>query len=235
MVSRRNKLEKFAELLSFGNVYQNYDFLDPKLRGVQGQEVDLKGRWRSEHFRNEGKLILELACGGGEYTLGLAQLHPQRNFVGVDVKGNRIWKGARKALANGVNNAAFLRTRIEQIHLFFAPEEVDEIWITFPDPFPRKSKANRRLTNTNFIDRYAKILVSGGSLHLKTDASPLFEFTQELWQHDERLTIEEDLEDVYASSPLPAELSIKTFYEIAHLAEGRTIHYLRARYLTYSA
>lgn len=227
-MSRRNKLEKFSELLTFPHVYQNYDFLNPKLRGKDGQLVEMQSRWREQHFKNSNPIILELACGGGEYTLGLAQKYPDKNFVGVDIKGNRIWKGACTALSEGLDNVAFLRTRIEQIDLFFAEQEVDEIWITFPDPFPRKSKANRRLSNTNFLDRYHKILVDQGKLHLKTDATDYFQFSTEVWQNDSRWEIESQIDDVYAQKNLPEDLYIKTRYERSHLAEGRTIHYLRA-------
>ncbi|MEK7256021.1 MAG: tRNA (guanosine(46)-N7)-methyltransferase TrmB, partial [Bacteroidota bacterium] len=134
-MSRRNKLFKFAQILSFPNVYENYNADEPRLLGENGVEVDLKGKWASQHFKNDHPLTLELACGKGEYTVGLAQRFPERNFIGVDVKGARIWRGAKTALEAGVPNAAFLRTRIEQLALFFEKDEVSEIWITFPDPF----------------------------------------------------------------------------------------------------
>ncbi|MCL4162187.1 UNVERIFIED_CONTAM: hypothetical protein GTU68_051039, partial [Idotea baltica] len=137
----------------------------------------MRGRWREQHFGNKAPLILELACGRGEYTLALAAHFKEQNFIGVDIKGARIWKGAKMALEQQLDNAAFLRTRIEQIELFFTPEEVDEIWITFPDPFLKKGKANRRLTSASFLDRYRKILKKGGLLHLKTDDPTLYNFT----------------------------------------------------------
>ena len=180
-MSRRNKLEKFAELLTFPNVYQNYDPRNPCLKYVGGDIVQRKGQWRVAHFRNNADLVLELACGGGEYSLALAAQHPDQNFIGVDIKGNRIWKGARKAIANQLVHVAFLRTRIEQIDLFFAPEEVNEIWITFPDPFLRKSKANRRLTSTAFLDRYQRILKRGGTIHLKQIRQSSMHLVWKLW------------------------------------------------------
>ena len=163
-MSRRNKLQKFAELLTFPNVYENFDPENPQLIGLNGMPVDRKGKWKKEHFKNDFPITLELACGRGEYSLGLGRMYPERNFIGVDIKGARIWKGARIALEENLTNVAFLRTRIEQIALFFDPEEIDEIWITFPDPFLRKSKANRRLTSCRFL--------SGGRHPFPAEATP---------------------------------------------------------------
>ncbi len=229
-MSRRNKLEKFAELLTFPNVYQNYDPKVPCLRYIKGQIVERRGLWRTEHFQNSAKLTLELACGGGEYTLALAQQHPDENYIGVDIKGNRIWKGARKALASDLKNVAFLRTRIEQIELFFAPKEVDEIWITFPDPFLKKSKANRRLTSPAFLDRYRLILAHAGLIHLKTDSPELYEFTLETLAERQDYILEQSQPDIYAGDLLIPELAYRTFYEEMHLTEGRIIKYVRFRY-----
>ena len=139
-MSKRNKLQKFAEVLSFSNVFENFSHSDPHLVGQNAERVDLKGKWQSDHFKNSNPVTLELACGKGHYTLGLARMYPERNFIGVDIKGARIWRGAHDALEEGLSNVAFLRTRIEQIAAFFEPHEVAEIWITFPDPFLRKSK-----------------------------------------------------------------------------------------------
>ncbi len=214
--------------MGFPNVVQNYDFLDPKLRAVQGEEVELRGQWSAKHFGNDHPIVLELACGGGEYTLGLAEMDAAVNFIGVDIKGNRIWKGARKAIKEDLTNVAFLRTRIEQIDLFFGPSEVSEIWITFPDPFPRKSKANRRLTNVNFLARYQKILQPGGKLHLKTDAAALFQFSVDVLGLHPAWELVESIPDVYAQTERRQELNIKSFYERSHLEEGRTIQYLQA-------
>ncbi|MCS7035988.1 MAG: tRNA (guanosine(46)-N7)-methyltransferase TrmB [Saprospiraceae bacterium] len=226
-MSRKNKLQKFAEVLSFPNVYECYDVQHPALVGVGMQPVDLKGRWREAHFHNDHPIVLELACGGGEYTVALAQQFADRNFIGVDIKGNRIWRGAKTALETGLTNAAFLRTRIEVIEYFFAPFEVDEIWITFPDPFPRPSKANRRLTSPFFIEKYRRILRPGGLVHLKHDDADFFRFTLNTVVNDPRCQLLYADTDIYAH-PLPwPELGIRTRYETMHLAEGKTIKYAR--------
>ncbi len=226
-MSRKNKLQKFAEIRAFPNVYECYDVQQPLLVGVDLQPVDLKGRWRQQHFQNDNPIVLELACGGGEYTVALAQQFAEVNVIGVDVKGNRIWRGAKQALEAKLSNAAFLRTRIEIIEYFFAPGEVDEIWITFPDPFPRPSKVNRRLTSPFFLEKYRRILRPGGVVHLKHDDPDFFRFTLEVIARDPlcRLLYADD--DIYAK-PLPwPELGIRTRYENMHLAEGKTIKYAR--------
>ncbi len=226
-MSRRNKLEKFAELLTFPNVYQNYSFKDPVLRGAGGKVEDLKGQWCRDHFGNNHELVLELACGGGEYTIDLARMYADRNFLGVDIKGNRIWKGARKGLEEELSNAAFLRTRIEQLDEFIGAGEVSEIWITFPDPFLRKSKANRRLTAPRFLKMYRQLLVPGGVVHLKTDSPELYEFTLEVLKECDFCRLQYAADDIYRESlPLP-ELAIKTYYEKMHLADGKSIKYVR--------
>lgn len=183
----------------------------------------MAGRWAA-FFNNAHPLTLELACGKGEYTLGLARLYPQQNFVGVDLKGNRIWVGAKKAIQEGLTNAAFLRTQIEQIATFFEPREVAAIWITFPDPQLRFSKAKKRLTHPLFLRRYQQILTPGGYIHLKTDSPDLYRFT--------RLVIDlygcplhQASDDVYASSVLPKELQIKTHYESLDIAGSKKIFY----------
>lgn len=228
-MSKRNKLQKFAELLTFPNVYENFDPKDPKLIGAGGAQVDLKGKWAPLHFQNDHPITLELACGRGEYTLDLARQYPERNFIGVDVKGARIWKGARTALEEGLDNAAFLRTRIEQVALFFAPGEVREIWITFPDPFLKKSKANRRLTAPRLLDQYRKVLRDGGLVHLKTDEPVLYEFTLEVLKGYPAAELLEHSEDIYAGElPIP-ELATQTYYERMHLEAGKRIKYVRFR------
>ena len=226
-MSKRNKLQKFAELQSFRNVYENYDPKQPQLVGMNGEEVDLKGKWKTQHFGNDHSLTLELACGRGEYTLDLARRYPDQNFIGIDVKGARIWKGARTALREELNNVAFLRTRIEQIALFFEMGEVDEIWITFPDPFLRKSKANRRLTAPRFLNAYRQILKPGGLVHLKTDETNLYEFTMEVLEADSKVNILYQDGDIYSKElPFP-ELETKTYYEKMHLEKGKKIKYVR--------
>ena len=225
-MSRRNKLQKFAELLTFPNVYENFDPENPELVGVNGMPVDLKGKWKESHFKNDQPITLELACGRGEYTLGLGRKYPKRNFIGVDIKGARIWKGARIALQENLQNVAFLRTRIEQIALFFDKEEIDEIWITFPDPFLRKSKANRRLTSARFLKEYRKILKKDGLVHLKTDEPNLYEFTLETLANESNVEIQYQNDDIYASPLIIPELEIKTYYEKMHLANKKTIKYV---------
>lgn len=228
-MARRNKLKKFNDLLSFSNVYENYDPTKPKLLANETDEVDLKGKWRSEHFNNENPLVLELACGRGEYSLALAEANPDVNYIGVDVKGARIWKGATIATEKELQNVAFLRTRIEQISLFFAKDEVDEIWITFPDPFLRKSKSNRRLTSLQFLNRYKDILKKGGIIHLKTDDPTLYEFSQEQFDECSFVEVLYDRDDIYAQ-PLDYEaLKYKTYYEKQHLEKKRKIKYIRVK------
>lgn len=226
-MSKRNKLQKFADLLSFPNVYENFDAKNPGLTGKDGVEVDLKGKWAEGHFGNNKPITLELACGKGDYTLGLARSYPERNFIGVDIKGARIWKGAGIALNDQLENVAFLRTRIEQIALFFAPSEIDEIWITFPDPFLNEKKAKRRLTSPRFIGEYRKILKSDGLVHLKTDEPNLYEYSLESIAEDSSNTILYQKDDIYLDALYIPELEIKTFYEKMHLEVGKTIKYIQ--------
>ncbi len=225
-MSKRNKLQKFAEMSEFPNVYENFDVGRPVLHTAGGAEVEMSGLWASRHFGNNCPITLELACGRGEYTLGLARMYPQRNFIGVDIKGARIWKGASTALAENLPNAAFLRTRIELLEQFFTPGEIQDIWITFPDPFLRKSKSNRRLTSPRFLAMYSRLLAPGGAVHLKTDSPELYEFTLETLAEFPGINILNQNADIYGSRlPLP-ELALKTYYEYMHLAEGKTIKYV---------
>jgi tRNA (guanine-N7-)-methyltransferase len=226
-MSKRNKLQKFAELLTFPNVFENFDAGQPQLTGNNGEPLDLKGKWAIDHFKNDHPITLELACGRGEYSLGLARLYPNRNFIGVDVKGARIWKGARIALDEGLQNVAFLRTRIEQITCFFAPEEISEIWITFPDPFLKDSKSNRRLTAAPFLNAYRKILKKDGIIHLKTDSPELYEFTLETLKEEPQVQVLYRHFNIYNQALLFPELELKTYYEAMHLSEGKTIKYVR--------
>ncbi|MCC7506823.1 MAG: tRNA (guanosine(46)-N7)-methyltransferase TrmB [Saprospiraceae bacterium] len=228
-MARKNKLRKFAEILSFPNVYECYNVQQPSLVGAGMQPVELKGRWQEAHFHNELPITLELACGGGEYTVGLARRFPDRNFIGVDVKGNRLWKGAREALEQNMGNAGFLRTRIEVIEHFFAPGEVAEIWITFPDPFPRASKENRRLTSAFFHEKYRQILAPGGLVHLKHDDPDFYRFTLDTIAADPRCELLYHNDDIYAGTLAFPELEIQTLYESMHLAAGKTIKYVRYR------
>lgn len=228
-MGRKNKLLKFAEVLSFPNVYECYNVQEPSLVGVDMQPVEMKGQWHEKHFKNNHPITLELACGRGEYTVGLARLFPERNFIGVDVKGNRMHTGAKDALREGLHNAAFLRTRIEVIDHFFAPGEVAEVWITFCDPFPRSSKENRRLTSAFFHEKYRHIMNPGGLVHLKHDDDDFIRFTQQSIASDPQCALLYENLNIYAG-PLPMpELSIPTLYEGKHLAAGKTIKYLRYR------
>lgn len=226
-MSRRNKLKKFAELLTFPNVYENLDSYPPKLTDINGNDIDMKGKWNENHFKNENPITLELACGRGEYTLALARKYPNRNFIGVDIKGARIWKGAGIALEEKLDNVAFLRTRIELIAPFFGEEEVDEIWITFPDPFLRKGKKNRRLTSPNFLTHYRKILKKGGLVQLKTDEKVLSDYTLEILEEDPNAKLLYYEENIYSKPLLIDELEIKTYYEKIHLEKGKKIKYIQ--------
>ena len=224
-MTRKNKLTKFAELLTFPNVVENFDPKNTTLLLHHGVEIDLHGIWHSAFFNNDKPITLELACGRGEYSLALARIFPQRNFIGVDIKGSRIWKGAKGALTEGLENVGFLRTRIEQIDQFFSAGELEEIWITFPDPFI--SKENRRLTSPKFLNRYKRILAKGGQIHLKTDDDELYQYSIETVNQFEGASILYSNDDIYASELYCRELEFKTYYENLHLEQGKTIKYLR--------
>lgn len=223
----KGKKEKFAELETFPNVFQNFTPLDPKLI-CQGETRSMKGHWHDGYFRNTRPIVAELACGKGEYTVNLAKTFPGKNFIGIDIKGNRIWTGARQALDENLPNVAFVRTRVEQLTVFFKAKEISEIWITFPDPYPRKSKARKRLTSPRYLDVYRKILPPGANIHLKTDDTKLFEFTLESLQ-GENIKPEEVIWDVHDMEAPPVALQIITYYEHMHLEEGKKIKYLRFR------
>ncbi len=207
----QKKLIRFAEVAEFPNVLQY----------PQG----MKGKWK-DHFNNSNPITLELACGKGEYTVGLAQLYPERNFIGLDVKGNRIWVGAKKALQQGLHNAAFIRTQIDKITDYFEEGEVQEIWLTFPDPQLRTSKAKKRLTHPKFLRLYRQVMKEGGSIHLKTDSPHLYNFTKLVISMHE-LQLMEDMDNVYANENRKEDLNIKTHYEGLDIANSNRIHYLQ--------
>ena len=207
----QKKLQRFADIKTFPNVLE--------------YPVAMKGQWHV-FFKNNNPVILELACGRGEYTVGLAKLFPASNFIGIDVKGNRMYIGAKKCLSENIHNAAFLRTQIEKLTDFFDPGEVAEIWITFPDPQLRISKAKKRLTHPRFLRLYQHVLKPGGFIHLKTDSPDLYLFTK-LVADMYDLTIIEDSGDVYAGDKIIPELSIKTHYESLDIAQSKKIHYLK--------
>jgi len=223
-MSKRNKLQKFEDLRTFHNVWESFDFNSSEVRNYKEERIPPLGQW-SKLFQNDQPLTLELACGKGHYTLGLAQRFPERNFLGVDIKGARIWRGAKDAIEGDVSNAGFLRCDIMTMKRFFDVNEVSEIWITFPDPF--LGKPNRRTTNPKFLDIYKQILVPGGLINLKTDSTELYEYTKEVLGEYPDVTIHIDNDDIY-SNALPVEaLSIKTEYEGMHLKAGKTIKYLQ--------
>ena len=204
------KLIRFEEIKTFPNVLQ--------------YPVNIPGNW-GNFFGNNNPITLELACGKGEYAVGLGRKHPERNFIGVDLKGNRIWVGAKKALDEKLKNVAFLRTQIDKVDTYFAPGEVESIWITFPDPQLRLSKAKKRLTHPKFLRLYQHFLRPGGNIHLKTDSPNLYEFTK-LVIDINRLELLEDFDDVYASEKISEELQIKTYYESLDIAGSKKVHYL---------
>lgn len=206
-------------------MYENFTVSDPQLIATGHVPIDLKGKWASAHFKNDAPITLELACGRGEYTLGLAKMFPDRNFIGLDIKGARIWKGAKQGIAQNLTNAAFLRTRIECIDAFFAQGEVEEIWITFPDPFPRDGQANRRLTAKIFLDLYRRILKPSGKIHLKTDNTGIFLSTLEVLTECDSCLLLEQIDDIDAADSTMAELTIPTYYEHVHRKAGSRIKY----------
>ncbi|MFH0865607.1 MAG: tRNA (guanosine(46)-N7)-methyltransferase TrmB [Bacteroidota bacterium] len=219
----KRKLQKFAELGTFENVFQpkNVDFI------YNG--FFLKGKWASEYFINSNPVILELGCGKGEYTTGLAEKYPGKNFIGIDIKGERLWKGSKTALDKKINNVAFIRTQIEHINYFFNKDEVSEIWITFPDPQPNKPKTKKRLISPKFLDRYMKILVPGGIIHLKTDNVPLFDYSLDVIKNAGHNLLYKT-HDLYGNELIDDVLSIKTFYEKMFLEEGLPICYLKFQF-----
>ena len=187
----------------------------------------IKGKWREEHFKNDKPITVELACGRGEYSVGLGRLFPERNFIGVDVKGERIWKGSTVAVEESLTNVAFLRTHILLIENFFEPGEIDEVWLTFPDPRPTKRDIKRRLTSPRFMEMYKRLLKPGGYVRLKTDNTILYEYTLEEAQNRTDIIDLKFTNDVYASELRPECFDIKTRYEEAFAAKGETIKYLR--------
>jgi tRNA (guanine-N7-)-methyltransferase len=226
-MSTRNKLQKFSELLSFPHVFENFSYEKPELQGEGGAPVELKAVWKTKVFKNDAPITLELACGRGEYTVALAARYPNRNFIGIDIKGARIWQGATQSLEKGLTNAAFLRTRIELVHHFFGEAEIDEIWITFPDPFLRDSKSNRRLTSAWFLDIYRYFLKKGGIVHLKTDSPILYDFTLEVLAEDQQCQLLYASEDLYAAPLAYDELDVQTYYEAKNISGSGVSKYLR--------
>lgn len=210
----KDKLKRFDEVATFSNVVQ----LDAG--------VPYKGKWAKDFFKNNNPVVLELACGKGEYTVNLAKLFPNKNFIGIDYKGNRIWRGAKDALEEGVTNVGFLRIQIETLMDYFAESEIDEIWITFPDPQPQVSREKKRLTSPRFLVKYRHVIKPGGNINLKTDNDGLHAYTAEkIAELDLKQHIK--TEDLYHSEYADSVLSIKTYYEKKYLKNNKNINYLK--------
>ncbi|MBW4888095.1 tRNA (guanosine(46)-N7)-methyltransferase TrmB [Mucilaginibacter sp. HMF5004] len=210
----KDKIRRFAEIADFANVLQ----LD--------EGKPMKGQWANNFFKNDKPVVLELACGKGEYTVNMARLFPDKNFIGIDYKGNRIWRGAKTAIEDGISNVAFLRIQIETLLDYFAPGEVEEIWITFPDPQPQISREKKRLTSKRFLDMYKIVLQPNGVVHLKTDNDGLHAYTVEKIA-EYGLNKHIQTEDLYHSAFVTEVLSIKTYYEGKYLAHNKNINYVK--------
>lgn len=216
----RNKLARFKQNEENNNVIQ------------EGKPFfeEIKGNWKSTQFKNENPIVVELACGRGEFTVGLARENSSQNFIGVDIKGSRIWKGSTIAISEGLDNVAFLRTQIEQLDKFFGASEIHELWITFPDPRPREGDEKKRLTSPRFLEMYKPLLDVGGIVHLKTDNTGLFEYTLELLQGRDDVEGLEWTSDFYSSGYQLEHFGIKTRYEKMFSDNGEKIKYLRFRF-----
>jgi len=214
----KNKLHKFEAMNLYPHVFQYpYSLLQEK-------KTEMKGKWNELFFRNSHPIVVELGCGKGEYTVGLSKLYAGKNFIGVDIKGARMWSGATQSFQEKIPNVAFLRTHIELLDYFFAPGEVSEIWITFPDP--QMAKVNKRMTSTRFIKLYNSVLKKNGLIHLKTDSPFMYAYTRAMI-HANRLPVEVETEDLYNSGLADDILSIQTFYEQQWLSRGIKIKYIR--------
>jgi tRNA (guanine-N7-)-methyltransferase len=217
----RKKLVRFAQNEVNPNVVQ------------AGKPIfdQIKGQWNALQFQNEQPLVVELACGRGEFTLGLGRQYPTQNFIGVDIKGSRIWKGSSTATVEGIHNVAFLRTQIQQLDSFFAPSEISELWITFPDPFPRDGDEKRRLTSPRFLEMYKQLVKVGGIIHFKTDNTGLFEYTEEVLASRSDCQVLFATADFYASDLRDAHHGIKTRYEKIFSDKGEKIKYIQFSFI----
>lgn len=217
----KNKLRRFRENEEFSNVIQ------PSREELTNEEYPLKGKWNTEFFKNEQPIVLELGCGKGEYSVALAQANPDKNFIGIDIKGARFWRGAKTALEENLENVGFVRTQIELIDRLFAEGEVDEIWITFPDPQIKYKRTKHRLTNTEFLQKYKKILKKDGVVNLKTDSEFMHGYTLGLL-HGEGHKVLHANHNVYKNTYSPKEVTgIQTFYEKQYLEQGKPITYIQ--------
>ena len=217
----KNKLKRFKENETFQNVFQ------PTREEVVSNQFPLKGKWNSDFFKNENPIVLELGCGKGEYSVGLAERSPNKNFIGIDIKGARFWRGAKTAVENGLHNVAFLRTQIELIEYCFAKDEVSEIWITFPDPQIKYKRTKHRMTNATFLENYKKILQPNGLMHLKTDSEFMHGYTLGLL-HGAGHEVLYANHNIYKNEGAPAEVTeIQTFYESQYLEVNKPITYIQ--------
>ncbi|MDO6595485.1 tRNA (guanosine(46)-N7)-methyltransferase TrmB [Oceanihabitans sp. 2_MG-2023] len=217
----KNKLKRFKENETFKNVFE------PTREALVDAEYELKGNWRSSFFKNNNPLVLELGCGKGEYSVALAKKYPNKNFIGIDIKGARFWRGAKTAIEEKIPNVAFIRTQIELVEHVFAENEVDEIWITFPDPQIKYKRTKHRMTNSTFLKRYKNILKADGVMNLKTDSEFMHGYTLGLL-HGEGHEVLYANHNVYKQEGSPEEVtSIQTFYESQYLKEDKAITYIR--------
>lgn len=214
----KNKLQHFEENKTFPNFFQ--PTFDEFAEGYK-----FKGKWNRKFFNNSNPVVLELGCGKGEYSVGLAKKYPDKNFIGIDRKGARMWRGAKDSQLEEINNVAFLRTKVEQLSYFFGPEEISEIWITFPDPLPKKKRIRKRLTSPNFLNMYREILAKGGIVHLKTDNLEFFEFSLQILSEN-GIYVTFETYDLYDSGFEGDASSFYTYYEKKFLADGVKINYL---------
>jgi len=225
----KDKLRKWKENKTFNHVFE------PDLQdAVKGIDGEMKGKWGSDIFTNDNPITVEFGCGKGEYTVGLARMHPDRNFIGVDIKGHRFWRGAKTSYEEGLPNVAFMRTKLEFIERYFEKDEVSEVWITFSDPQPKDEKGSKRITSPKFIERYKRILKPGSLINVKSDSQFLYDVSKEGYI-ESGYDILLDSQDLYGelvnrvSDDLRAALEIKTFYEQRWLAEGKTIKFLQLK------
>jgi tRNA (guanine-N7-)-methyltransferase len=214
----KNKLKRFEENKTFPHLFQ------PSPEVMYTQDFFLKGKWNSEYFKNNNRIILEVGCGKGEYTVGLAQRHPENNYIGLDIKGPRLWRGSKTVSELALNNVAFIRNKVEFLNSFFSENEIAEVWITFPDPQPVKFK--KRLTSARFLEIYSKLLCTDGCIHLKTDSDLFYEFTQKIIKTN-GLKVLYSTDDLYASEYINPAFDIKTFYEKKFLQINKNINYIK--------
>jgi tRNA (guanine-N7-)-methyltransferase len=216
----KGKLQKFADMREYPNVVEHHFSI------ADATPFPMRGNWGKEFFGNDNPIVIELGCGRGEYTVGLARRYPDKNFIGVDIKGARMWTGATEAIRDGLKNVGFLRTNIEIIDHFFAPGEVSEIWLTFPDP--QMKKHTKRLTSSLFLQRYRNIMIPDGIVHLKSDSNFMFTYTRYITEVN-KLPVVSCIEDIYADGEAVEPLDIKTYYEQQWLSRGINIKYISFR------